>query len=104
MIGALVRLLGSVFTLKTFIGGLMMTILGIVLYNLCVTTIQELLNFTINQIAGQTAGDSPIINSPTISGFAGWFIAQIKIPEAFSVMVSCISIKFILRKIPFLHW
>ena len=101
MIALLSRLLGSVFTLKFFMSGVMMTILAVVLYNLCVTTIEEVMNFAIVQIGGAGIGS---VSSPTITGFAGWFLAQIKLPECLAVMVSAVSIKFILRKIPFLKW
>ncbi|MEN6461034.1 MAG: hypothetical protein ABFC94_06680 [Syntrophomonas sp.] len=101
MIALISRLLGSVFTLKFFMSGVMMTILAVVLYNLCVTTIQEVFNFAIEQIGQAGIGS---VSIPSITGFAGWFLAQVKLPECLSVMVSAISIKFILRKIPFLKW
>jgi len=101
MLKFLSSIVGSIFSLKFFISGGMMVILAIVLYNLAVEVIQEIMNFAIAQISGYS---STSVTSPTISGFAGWFLAQIKLPECFSVMVSAISIRFILRKIPFLHW
>lgn len=101
MIKWLAANLTGIFTLKTFMGGLMMTVLAIVLYNLSVEMIEEALNFAVAQASNNQSGS---ISSPTITGFAGWALAQLKVPECFSVMVSCVSIKFILRKIPFLHW
>lgn len=101
MIQAIKNLLGGVFSFKFFMSGVYMTILAVVLYNLCVTTIQEVMNFAIEQIGGAGIGS---VSNPTITGFAGWFLAQIKLPECLAVMVSAVSIKFILRKIPFLKW
>lgn len=101
MIKWLASILGGVFTLKTFMGGLMMTILAVVLYNVAVEGIEEALEFAIAAAGDVEAGT---VTSPTITGFAGWFIAQCKVPECFAVMVSAVSIKFILRKIPFLKW
>lgn len=95
------RLLAGVFGLKFFMSGVYMLILGIILYNLIVEVLEEVMNFAVTQMSGVSAGT---VASPTIAGFAGWFLAQIKLPEAFAVMVTCITIKFILRKIPFLHW
>lgn len=95
------RVVGSVFGLKFFMSGVLMSIIGIILYNLVVDVIEEVMNFTLTQINGVTTTG---IASPTISGFAGWFLAQIKLPECFAIMVTCISIRFILRKIPFLKW
>ncbi len=95
------RLLAGVFSLKFFMGGLMMTIGAVVLYNLLVEVVEETLNFGLAQISGVSAEG---IASPSITGFAGWFIASIKVPETFAVIVTCISLKFVLRKIPFLKW
>lgn len=93
--------LGGIFTLKTFIGGLFMTILAVVLYNAAVAGIEEALNFAVAAASNASPGT---VASPSITGFAGWFLTQCKVPECFAVMVSCVSIKFILRKIPFLKW
>jgi hypothetical protein len=101
MISWIARLISSVFTLKFFMSGVMMTIIAIVLYNGVVEIIQEVMNFALTQVNG-VAVDG--ISSPSISGFAGWFLAQVKVPECVAVIVSMISIKFVLRKIPFLKW
>ncbi|PKN53386.1 MAG: hypothetical protein CVU55_01830 [Deltaproteobacteria bacterium HGW-Deltaproteobacteria-13] len=81
--------------------GVYMVILGIILYNLVVEILEEVMNYAITTIGGVSVAG---FTSPSLTGFAGWFLAQIKLPESFAVMVTCISIKFILRKIPFLHW
>jgi hypothetical protein len=101
MIAYLARVVASIFSVKVFAGGLMMTIIGVVLYNLMVTTVQEVLNFALTKINGVSVSG---VSSPTITGFAGWFLAQVKLPECFAVIVSCVSIKFALKKIPFLKW
>lgn len=101
MIAWLARILGATFGLKFFMSGVLMTIIGVVLYNIIVDVIEEVMNFALAQVNGVSAGS---ITSPTISGFAGWFLAQVKLPECFAIMVTCISIRFILRKIPFLKW
>lgn len=94
------RILASIFGLRFFMGGTFMLIGGIVLYNLVVEIIEEVMTFTISQLSGTTAS----VASPTISGFVGWSVAQLKIPECFSVMVSCVILKWALRKIPFIRW
>ncbi len=101
MFAWLSRLLSGIFGLKTFMSVIFMTIIGIILYNLACDVIEEILDFTISNISGSPEG---VITSVSFSGFAGWVICQLKIPECVAVMVSCISIRFILRKIPFLHW
>jgi len=95
------RLIGSVFGIKGFMGGLLMTIIAVVLYNLFVTTITEIMNFSLAQISGSSMGS---VSSPTISGFAGWFLAQLKVPECVSVIGTTVALRFGLRKIPFLKW
>lgn len=94
------RILTSIFGLKSFMGGTFMLIGGVILYNLMVEIVEEVMTFTLSQISGTTAS----VSSPTITGFVGWSIAQLKIPEAFSVMVSCVILKWTLRKIPFIRW
>lgn len=101
MLAWLAKIVGSVFGLKFFMGGILMTVLGVILYNLIVSTIEEVFNFAIAQMAGVSSAG---ITSPTISGFAGWFLTQVKFPECFAVMVSAVALRFVLRKIPFLKW
>lgn len=101
MLKAIYALLSGVFTLKTFMGGLMMTILAIILYNLFVETTQEMLNFALAKINGVNSSG---IANPSVSGFAGWAVAQLKLPEALSVIASAVSIRFLMRKIPFIRW
>jgi uncharacterized membrane protein YhdT len=101
MLAWLSRVVGSIFGLKFFMGGVLMTVLGVVLYNALVGIVEEVMTFTVSQIGGAGVGS---ISSPSITGFAGWFLAQVKLPECFAVMVSAVAIKFVLRKIPFLKW
>lgn len=101
MLQLIAGVISAVFSLKTFASGALMIILGIILYNLAVDVVQEVMNFAITRING--VGFNGIGNS-SFTGFAGWFLAQVKIPECIAVIVSCVSIKFILRKIPFLRW
>ena len=101
MFAWLARLLSGVFTLKVFMGGLFMTILAVIAYNLIVEVVSETLEFAMTKIAGQTVSG---VTNPNITGFAGWFIGQIKIPEVFAVITTIIFLKWTLRKIPFLRW
>lgn len=95
------RLLSGIFGLKTFLSLLFMTIIGIIFYNLACDVTEELLDFTISHISGAPDG---IITNPSFSGFAGWVISNLKIPECVAIMVSCIIVRFLVTKIPFLHW
>jgi ABC-type branched-subunit amino acid transport system permease subunit len=101
MIAWLGKILAGLFGLKSFLNVAFMAVLGIIFYNLAVEMVQEAMTFSINQINGQSYGS---VTSPSFSGFAGWVIAQMKLPECVSVIASCVALKFILRKIPFLRW
>ena len=87
--------------MKSFLNVGMMLVIAIVAYNLCVTTVEEVMNFSITQISGTSYIN---VTNPTISGFAGWVLAAWKIPECLSVIASFTVTKFILRKIPFIKW
>jgi len=89
------------FTLKIFMGGVFMTILAVIGYNLIVEVVAETLEFAMLKIAGQNVNG---VTNPNITGFAGWFIGQIKIPEVFAVITTIVFLKWTLRKIPFLKW
>lgn len=95
------RILAGIFSLKTFFSLMFMTIIGVVLYNLACDVIEEILNFTVSHLSGTSVGT---VTNPSFSGFAGWMISNLKIPECLSVIISCTSIRFIVTKIPFLHW
>ena len=101
MVKWLLALLGSSFTGKVFTYFLVTVVLSIVLYNFIVLFIQESMTFALTQINGVEVGS---VASPSISGFAGWFLVQVKVAECFAVMVSAVSIRFVLRKIPFIKW
>lgn len=95
------RLLAGIFSFKFFMSGVFMTIIGVIAYNFIVDLIQEVFNYAIIQAGGVSATG---FNSPSITGFAGWFLAQMYIPQTFAVIVTCVIIRFTLRKIPFLNW
>lgn len=95
------RIISAIFGVRTFLVWLITITLGVVFYNLICEVIQELLNFALSQINGTSIGS---VSNPSFSGFAGWCLGQLKVPEILAVIVSAVSIKFILRKIPFIRW
>jgi hypothetical protein len=101
MITWLAKVIGSVLSLKTFFSAVFMVIIGIIFYNLAVELVEEVLNFALAKINGQNYG---AWTNPSISGFAGWMLAQLKLPECISVIASCVAMRFVLTKIPFLKW
>jgi hypothetical protein len=95
------RIVGAVYGLKGFMGVLFMSIIGIIFYNLVVGLIGEALNFVVSEMNGTAYGT---VTSPSISGFAGWALSELKIPECIGIITSFVAIKFVLRKIPLLRW
>jgi hypothetical protein len=101
MIAWLAKVMGSVLSLKTFLSAVFMVIIGIILYNLMVEVIEEILTFGLAKINGANYGTW---TNPSVSGFAGWMMAQLKIPECIGVMATCVALRFVLTKIPFIKW
>lgn len=101
MIAWLGKIITSIFGLKVFMSGVLMTILAIVGYNLVVDVVEEVMNFALAQIQGTDFGD---IQAQSLSGFAAWFLAQLKFAECIAVVAAATAVRFVLRKIPFLRW
>lgn len=101
MLKWLASILGGIIGIRSVLTGVFMVILAIVFYNLLVEVLQEIMVFTITQIS-DVGPDS--ITNPSLPGFGGWFAAQIKLPECISVMSSCVAVRFVARKVPFLKW
>jgi putative flippase GtrA len=94
-------LLSGIFSFKFFMSGVFMTIIGVVAYNLIVDTVEEVFNYAIATASGIPSSS---FTSQSFTGFAGWFLSQMYIPQTFAVIVTCVIIRFTLRKIPFLNW
>lgn len=95
------RIVSAIFGSRTLIYGIITVTLGLIFYNLICEIIQEMLDFTLTEINGTSFDD---FANPSFSGFAGWCLGQLKVPEIIAVVTSAVSIKFILRKIPFVKW
>lgn len=85
---------------------LLVTFLGfamIFVYNLIVDVVQEALTWALTQ-----AGSIPVPEGHSsvfaFTGFVGWFMSVLKLPECMSFIISMVTLKFLLRKIPFLKW
>lgn len=101
MVRWLLSIITGISGLKVFMGGGLMIILGITVYNLVVDIIEEVLNFVLAQVNGVSVGN---VVQPSITGFAAWALTGLKFPECISVITSMIVLRFVLRKIPFLRW
>jgi hypothetical protein len=100
MVGIL-RLIMGVTALKVFLGGLFMTIIGIVMYNVITDLINEALIFTLTQMDSLDVGSGA---TATYTGVAAWFADKLCFQEMLAFMISMITLKWMLRKIPFMKW
>jgi len=90
---------------KLFFGGLLMTILGVVLYNLVAEIIGEVLSWGLTAIRSETSGlvaeGAPSVG---LSGVGAWMAGVLRVPEMLSVVINIVMVKWVLRKIPFVRW
>ena len=84
--------------MKTFIIGVFYIGIPILLYNILVSLIFDFIDFGMNYIADANM-DSVVIQ---LTGMGGWMAQQIMLPQAFSIFISFLSIRFIMRFIPFI--
>jgi hypothetical protein len=100
--GGILRLLIKISAIKVFLGGLFMTIFGIVLYNVLTDIINEMLVFTLDSLNGVEADTTSAVASFT--GVAAWFADKLQFQECVAFALSIVALKWTLRKIPFVRW
>ena len=83
--------------LKAVLATLFITVLPIVLNNF----VYALLSIALNHVSSLTPPNLQSVIS--FDGFAGWLIQILRIPDAFSVLVSCMSYRVALNSIPFVR-
>jgi hypothetical protein len=92
---------------RTWVGGVLIkVILVVVLYNVAAVFIGDILTWVLGKLAavsGPTGGIATF-DVATISSLAGWLVNKMMIPQCFAYMISCILLKWMLRKIPFVRW
>jgi hypothetical protein len=102
--GSLIALLGS---WRTWVGGVLFkVVLVMVLYNVMSMFLGEILEWVAGQL-GAVTGPTGVVSSFDLAGITqvgAWLVNKMRIPECFAYMMSCILLKFALRKIPFVRW
>jgi len=69
---------------------LLVVVLPVVLWNLGVSWVGAILDWAIGQLPQQSfVGD--------IAGMAGWMLVQLNIPQAFDVLLSALTARFIIK-------
>lgn len=115
--GAILAFLGSAFGwLSTALGavfvgwrGVMLAtflaFLGINLYNLFCTIVSELSSFITTMLTSRAPG---VPGSPSLVGelfgTAAYLAIHLKLIEQFNFMISIVTLKWVVVKIPFLKW
>jgi len=84
---------------KTFTIFLVYVVLPIVLYNILLDLVVDFISYALTFMDQQA-----LLNDLTIqfTNMGGWLAQQIQLPQAFSIFMSFLAIKFITRFIPFL--
>ena len=72
--------------------------LPILLYNILVGLLLDFIQYAITYVSDQDFSAMTI----QLTGMGGWIAQQIQLPQAFSIFMSFLSIKFITRFIPFM--
>lgn len=78
---------------------LFITVVPLILNNF----LYDIMQIFINLANGQSAGASAINGDMSFSGFAAWLLTCFRVPEAFSLMVSALSLRLVLNMIPFVR-
>lgn len=99
IIGAVVRWLGLAsiakwLAWKTVISALIMSVLGVVFYNLVCEVVGEVLQVVADHIASVTS--EGLTSAPLeFAGLGAWLAVHLKIPEQVGVMVAMVGLKWL---------
>lgn len=99
--GGLVALFGS---WRIVLYGILVSIIGIVVYNLIVDVVDEVLQYvltSLNSISGPSGGPS---SAYQFAGLGAYLAHHLKIVECLSFIINVILVKWIVAKIPFIKW
>lgn len=83
---------------KAMLTALFVVVLPLVLNNFLYDIIQALMTWVNGQISSNS-----IDASNSFTGLAAWLINRLRLPECLSVLVSALTLKTILRHVPFLR-
>lgn len=80
-----------------------MSFLMVYVYNLASDMLLEVLNWVTDQAGAVELqqGQTSVFN---FTGFIGYMLGALKIPQCMSFIITIVSLKFMLRKIPFIKW
>lgn len=111
LLGLILSFLGSAFAkiftdkvlgyiaMKAILVFLFVTIVPLILNNFLYDIMEILFNFS----SSQTSGAGTINGAMSFSGLAGYLVAQFKLPECLSVVVSALTLRVALQMIPFVR-
>jgi hypothetical protein len=91
------------FTIRSFLIGLFMAALGVVIYNILAYLMSDVLSWAMSH-ASNLESPGNVSNNMSLTGVTAYFLDMFQVPSAIAVLVSCISIRMSLKLIPFLKW
>lgn len=97
----LVALFGS---WRIVLYGILVSIIGIVVYNLIVDVTEEILTFILGQLQGVQQPDGMPSSAYQFSGLAAYLANHLRLVACFTFIISTIVVKWIVAKIPFIKW
>lgn len=97
---SLIALFGS---WKAVLVTTMLTFAGITLYNVYTEMLQIFTNYALG-IYGTAQTPQGAQTLYQFTGLLGYFMNCFKIPECMSFIMAIITMKFLMRKIPFIKW
>ncbi len=96
IVGGMVTIFGG---WKTFILGLVMAALAVIIHNVLIGLVENLLQSAVTQVQGQSVSGGSYTLS--LSGVAAYIAILLKLPECLSITMSCVSVRVMLKAIPF---
>lgn len=85
------------FGVKALIASVMFVALPLVIYNVFSVILIEIMEFTMSYVSESGVSDLTV----ELTGMGGWIANQIMLPQAFGVFMSFVSIRFVMRFLPF---
>lgn len=97
-------LLGAagLFTMRTFLCGLFLGAVGVVLHNCILAFLGYVLTWVVSQ-AGGISGPSGVTATMSLTGVTAYVCGLFQVPQCVSILVSCVGVRIAIKLIPFIR-
>lgn len=103
-LGKIISGMGAMFLgWKTVMVALITVVLGVVIYNVVSEIVGELLDFAMEQISAISQGGLPSVTLQ-LSGIGAWLAEKLRLDDQVALMITFVTAKWLVVKIPFLKW